>query len=107
MLLFQDGSTTIEMTTPPKFELKKIPWRQGLLRDIAWCPALDQFLLLTQKALFGLRVPSSSGGTAHEGDVELAALSYSPVVPYASDKSFWRCTCDGKTVYIVYSGKRD
>lgn len=107
LLVFQDGSTTIELSAPPKFEMKKIPWRHGLVRDITWCSALGQFLLLTQKSLFALGIPSSAAGGMNESDLELTALCYSRILPYANDKSFWRCVCDGTTVYISYSGKTE
>ena len=105
LIVIQDGSTTIEFMAPPKFEMKRIPWRHGLVRDIAWCPALCQFMLLTQKSLFALAIPSSSASGMNGADLELTAVSYSRVVPYANDKSFWRCACDGTTVYVSYSGK--
>src|SRR4051794_17056940 len=52
ILVIQDGSTTIEIRTPPKFEPKRMPWRNGLIRDIIWCSELNVFALLTQHSLF-------------------------------------------------------
>lgn len=105
--LIQDGSTTIEIRTPPTFEPKRVPWRDGLIRDIAWCSQLNVFILLTQKSLFTfnphtLLAPST---TTINTDIQLKITSYSKIKPYSDAHSFWRCTCIGTTIYISYSGK--
>lgn len=107
--LVQDGSTTIEIRTPPKFEPKKVPWRDGLIRDIVWCSELNVFILLTQKNLFTfnphsiLALPTTTINT----DIQLKITSYKKIKPENDTQSFWRCTCVGTTVYIIYSGKKD
>jgi hypothetical protein len=106
VLILQDGPTTIEIRTPPKFEVKKIPWRYGLIRDIVWCPEFGVFILLTQKALFTLNTKSfvSPPSALYNTDIQLTVNSYAKIKPFDEKSSFWRCTCAGTTVYISNSG---
>lgn len=102
ILLVQDGPTTLEFAVPPKFDMKKIPWKFGLLRDLVWSEELSMFILLTKSNLYGLQI----GGIADaNSEPRLSSLCYSKIIPSSNDKSFWRCMCVGSTVYISYSGK--
>ncbi len=105
--IFQDGSTTIEIRTLPDFERKRIPWRDGLIRDIVWCAELNVFILLTQKNLFILNprsivVPPT---TKVNTNIQLKINAHGKIKPYNEKYSFWRCTCARTTLYISYSGK--
>jgi hypothetical protein len=89
--IVQDGSTTIEIRNPPKFALRKIPWRHGLIRDMIWSSELHVFIFLTQKSLFTF-------------DPTTAVSSHNKIKPLDDKHSFWRCTCIDTTLYISYSG---
>jgi len=107
IFIVQDGSTTIEIRAPPKFEPKKAPWHDGLIRDIVWCSEFRVFILLTQKGLFTFNPQSlvTFPTTTINTDTQLNISSYSKIKPYDENHSFWRCACVGKTIYISYSGK--
>jgi hypothetical protein len=106
--LVQDGSTTIEIRVPPNFEPKIIPWRNGLIRDIVWCPELNVYILLTQKSLFTFNPLSiiAPPTTTINTDTQLKVTVYSKIKPYNQESSFWRCACIGTTLYICYSGRK-
>lgn len=103
----QNGPTTLEVRTPPNFEAKKIPWSNGLLRDIVWCPELNVFALLTQNGLFTFdpRCLTTPAGSVASNDIQLKISAYNKIKPFDDRHSFWRCTFVGTTVFIVYSGK--
>jgi len=107
--LLQDGSTTIEIRAPPKFEVKKISWRNGLVRDIVWCSELNVYILLTHKSLFTFDPQTSIAPptTTINTDIQLKIVEYNKIKPYDNEHSFWRCTCVGTTLYISYSGRGD
>jgi hypothetical protein len=107
ILILQDGATTIEVRLPPKFEAKRVPWRDGLLRDIAWCSELGVFVFLTQKTLFTFNPKSlvALPTTTINTDIQLTMTSYNKIKPFDDKNSFWRCAVVGKTVFISYSGK--
>jgi len=105
--LLQDGSTTIEIRALPKFEVKKISWRNGLVRDIIWCSELEVYILLTQKSLFTFDPQTSIAPTTINTDIQLKIIPYSKIKPYGNEQSFWRCTCVGTILYISYSGRGD
>lgn len=104
----QNGPTLIELRAPPKFEPRKIPWRDGLLRDIVWCPQLAVFILLTQKTLYTFD-PASITAPVHSSmatrDLQLKITAYNKIKPFDDRFSFWRCTAVGTRIFIVYSGK--
>ncbi|CAF1113041.1 unnamed protein product [Rotaria sordida] len=106
ILLFQDGSTTIEFRTPPKFQRAHTSWHNGLIRDSIWCSDLDVFILLTKDALFSLSPTSlfTTETAKNKPLVDLKIHTYNKVKPYNNNVSFWRCTCAGTTLYINYSG---
>ncbi|CAF1079749.1 unnamed protein product [Rotaria sordida] len=106
LLILQNGSTTLEIRTLPKFEPKHIPWHEGLLRDIVWCSELGLFIFLTQNALFTFNPQSiaSPSTTTINTEYRFKIISYSTIKPYDNNSVFWRCTCVGTTVYITYSG---
>ena len=79
-LILQNGSTTIEIRSPPQFRPKQVPWRDGMLRDISWCPELGIFILLTQKAVFAfnskpLVAPPPPITAATNNDSQLTIIS--------------------------------
>ena len=106
ILLIQDGSTTIEFRLPPKFLPKKIPWRSGLIRDIIWCEDLGVFLLLTKDSLHSISPQAlfTSETGVNKPQTEFSVSTYNKIKPFNGDTSFWRCTCAGTTLYIIYSG---
>ncbi|CAF2920910.1 unnamed protein product [Rotaria sp. Silwood2] len=106
LLILQNGSTTLEIRTPPKFEPTHIPWHEGLLRDIVWSSELGLFIFLTQKALFTFnpKLIACSPTTTVNIELQFKLTSYSTIQPYDNNSSFWRCACVGKTLYITYSG---
>ena len=106
-LVIQDGSTTIEIRTPPKFEPKKMPWREGLIRDAVWCSELGVFFLLTQRGLYAFdprTLVASATTTTIDTHLQLKVITYTKIKPMDDSHSFWRCACAGKTLYICYSG---
>lgn len=106
LIVIQDGSTTIEVRTPPKFQPKRIPWRDGLIRDIAWCSELRVFFLLTQKGLFAFDSQAlvAQPTTTINTEIQPKVISYTKIKPMDDAHSFWRCACVGKTLYICYAG---
>ena len=107
LLLFQDGSTTIEIRSPPKFLPKRIAWRNGLVRDIIWSSDLEVFFLLTKDTLFSLNIESflDPRSRAINPEDDVLINYYSKVMPASTHYSFWRCTCVHSTLYIAYSGR--
>ncbi|CAF1053332.1 unnamed protein product [Rotaria sp. Silwood1] len=106
ILLLQDGSTTIEFRGYPKFQPVRIPWHNGLIRDMVWCSDLNVFILLTKDALFSVS-PTSLFTVETAKDKPLVDLKiniYQKVKPFNNNVSFWRCTSAGTTLYISYSG---
>jgi hypothetical protein len=108
ILILQNGSTTVEIRIPPKFEPKKFPWKEGLIRDIAWCPKLGVFIFLTHNSLYTFNPKSIAAAptTTTNTDVQLIVTSYSKIKPFSDKNSFWRCTCVDTRVFISYSGER-
>ncbi|CAF2447024.1 unnamed protein product [Rotaria sp. Silwood2] len=106
ILLLQDGSTTIEFRTPPKFQPTHISWHNGLIRDTTWCSDLNVFIVLTKDALFSVSPISlfTIETATNKPLVDLKISAYKTVKPYNDNVSFWRCTCAGETLYINYSG---
>ncbi|CAF1141159.1 unnamed protein product [Rotaria sp. Silwood1] len=106
LLILQNGSTTLEIRTQPKFEPKHIQWHEGLLRDIVWCSELGLFIFLTQRTLFTFdpNLIASTPTTTVNIEMQFKLSSYSIIQPYDNKSLFWRCTCVGKTLYITYSG---
>lgn len=107
VLVLQDGSSTIEVRKPPDFKPTKIPWRNGVLRDIVWSAGLNAFILLTKNALYSLKL------NAHEAYLppslnpaaEFTVRAYSQIKPSDEQGSFWRCACVQSTLYIAYAGR--
>lgn len=109
ILILQDGATTIEFRSPPKFQSKRIPWRFGLIRDIVWSSQIDAFLLLTRNALHtispkSLLLPQSPRDKPLE---KFPTKTYKKVKSFSQDNLFWRCTCAGTTLYVVYAGRSE
>jgi hypothetical protein len=87
------------------FHPRKIVWDYGVLRDIIWCHGLGVFGLLTKDNLFTIDPkPLYSPETVNMPTVELIINAYSAITPGIDNKSFWRCACAGKTLYVIYSG---
>ena len=107
LLVLQDGSGTIQVRTPPDFQPKKIPWRNGVLRDIVWSSGLNTFLLLTKNALYSLRYhpPEPFQLPAPNLESEFTISAYSKIKPYDEECAFWRCACVQSTLYITYAGR--
>ncbi|CAF3535510.1 unnamed protein product [Rotaria socialis] len=105
LVILQNGATTLEIRTPPKFEAKQIPWHDGLIRDIVWSSELKVFVLLTKKSLFTFdsKTTDCAAGTAHD-DSQLKIKAYSNVKPYNDKALFWRCACFDTKLFISYSG---
>jgi len=106
IVVIQDGSTTLEIRTAPKFEPKKLPWRDGLIRDIIWSSDLQLFFLLTQKNLFAfdpqtIVAPST---TTINTELQFKVLSFTKIKPIDESHTFWRCTCVGSNLFLSYSG---
>ena len=109
VFIAQNGPTSIEIRAAPKFEPKKIPWRDGLIRDIVWCPQLAVFVLLTQKTLYTFDPASITAPVARHmatSDLHLKISAYNKIKPFDDRYSFWRCTSVGTRIFIAYSGKR-
>jgi hypothetical protein len=108
MLILQDGPITLDIRFAPKFDSKKFPWHNGLVRDIIWCPDLNEFFLLTKNALFSFNpsslIASTFATTTKSPAADLVINSYKKVKPHDDIDSFWRCACVGTTIYITYSG---
>jgi hypothetical protein len=104
--IVQNGSTTIEIRNPPKFAPRKIPWRDGLIRDIIWCSELHVFVFLTQKNLFTFNPQSLNPlpSATNKPDPQLRVTSYQKIKPLDNKHSFWRCTCVDTTIFVSYSG---
>ena len=96
----------MEFLAPPKFKPKSISWYYGLVRDIAWCPNLNTFILLTKDALLSVSTESlfSAERIANKPFVDLEVKKYDTVKPCDDNISFWRCTCAGTKLFINYSG---
>lgn len=105
IVILQNGATTLEVCTAPKFELKQIPWNEGLIRDIIWCSELNLFLLLTKQSLFAFNPKSINLSTIGNGDIQLKTICYANVKPYDDKNLFWRIACDGTKLFICYAGK--
>ena len=113
LFVVQNGPTSIEVRSAPKFEPRKIPWNHGLIRDIVWCPELSVFVLLTQKTLFTFNPHSITNPTTMTtttalplGDIQLKISAYNKIKPFEDRYSFWRCTTVGTRVFVAYSGRR-
>jgi hypothetical protein len=106
VILLQDGSTTIEFRLSPEFQVKRLPWRFGLIRDIVWCADLDLFILLTRDAAYSISPKSLfiEKRALNKPLPDFTVNTYSKLKPDNDRNSFWRCTCVGTTLYIVYSG---
>lgn len=109
LFVVQNGPTSIEVRTAPKFEPRKIPWNNGLIRDIVWSPDLSVFVLLTQKTLFTFDPHSITAPTTASakplGDLHLKISAYNKIQPFEDRYSFWRCTTVGSRVFVAYSGR--
>ncbi|CAF2145885.1 unnamed protein product [Rotaria magnacalcarata] len=105
LVILQNGATTLEIRTAPKFEAKQIPWHDGLIRDIVWNSELNVFVLLTKKSLFTFDSKTIDSATVTaNNDSRLKIKAYSNIKPYNDKALFWRCTCVGTKLFISYSG---